>query len=77
MKCYTNQGEIKAVSIPFIKSETPYETYSLYSMLSGRDCIRALILSFSLVFIIFKKYSKYDFLFRAYASYEFFLSCNF
>lgn len=75
LKCFPKDEEIKAVQIPFINSETPYDTYSMYSVVKFNDCGRALILSVRLLLRIFKKYHRYDFLFRAYAAYEFFLSC--
>ena len=70
-----HETEIRAVQIPFINSETPYETYSMYSLIKCKDCRRALILSIRLLCHVFKKYCHTDHLFRAYAAYEYFLAC--
>lgn len=75
LKCYPQKEQIEFIKIPFIKSETPYKTYSMYSGIKFEDCRHALILSIYLLFNIFKKFHRYDFLFRSYSSYEFFLSC--
>lgn len=75
LKCYPKEKEIIAIRVPFVKSETTYKEYSMYSGIKKRDCGRALLLSVRLLFIVFYRYHKYDFLFRTYNSYEYFLSC--
>ena len=75
LKSYPYKEQIKVVCIPYIKSGMSCVNFSIYSGLKINDCMRALKLSVILLIHMYKKYYRYDFLFRAYSSFEYFLSC--